>query len=112
MRLLSTIFCANCSSSSGRTAVLSCCTYWPRLSVQHQEDGAHGRAVMCRMGDLKYTMRLYEKDELYDLSKDPDEQVNVIDDPSYLSAILEFQKTILRWYQETVDWVPDRKDKR
>ena len=84
----------------------------PRLSVQHQEDGAHGRAVMCRMGDLKYTMRLYEKDELYDLSKDPDEQVNVIDDPSYLSAILEFQKTILRWYQETVDWVPDRKDKR
>lgn len=86
--------------------------YWPRLSVQHQEDGAHGRAVMCRMGDLKYTMRLYEKDELYDLSKDPDEQINVIDDPSYLSSIPEFQKTILRWYQETVDWVPDRKDKR
>ena len=86
--------------------------YYPRLSVQHQEDGAHGRAVMCRMGDLKYTMRLYEKDELYDLSKDTDEQVNRIDDPDYASDILKMQKTILHWYQETADWVPNRKDKR
>ena len=86
--------------------------YWPRLSVQHEENGAHGRAVMCRMGNLKYTMRLYEKDELYDLSEDPDEQVNEIDNPVYAASVTHMQKRILRWYQETADWVPDRKDKR
>ena len=86
--------------------------YWPRLSVQHQEDGAHGRATMCRIGNLKYTMRLYEKDELYNLENDPDEQVNEIDNPDYVQDILRMQKVILKWYQETVDWVPNRKDKR
>ena len=86
--------------------------YWPRLSVQHQEDGAHGRATMCRMENLKYTMRLYEKDELYDLEKDPEEQVNEIDNPAYAGDILRMQQVMLKWYQETADWVPDRKDKR
>ena len=86
--------------------------YWPRLSVQHQEDGAHGRATMCRIGNLKYTMRLYEKDELYNLENDPDEQVNEIDNPDYVQDILRMQKVILKWYQETADWVPNRKDKR
>ena len=86
--------------------------YWPRLSVQHEENGAHGRATMCRMGNIKYTMRLYEKDELYDLDKDPDEQVNEIDNPEYASTIIKMQSAILKWYQETADWVPNRKDKR
>ena len=86
--------------------------YWPRLSVQYEENGAHGRATMCRMGNIKYTMRLYEKDELYDLDKDPDEQVNEIDNPEYASTIIKMQSAILKWYQETADWVPNRKDKR
>ncbi len=86
--------------------------YWPRLSVQHEENGAHGRATMCRMGNIKYTMRLYEKDELYDLDNDPDEQINEIDNPKYASTIVKMQSAILKWYQETADWVPNRKDKR
>lgn len=86
--------------------------YWPRLNVQHQDDGSHGRAVMIRMGDLKYTMREYEKDELYDLDQDPDEQVNVIDEPAYKERLMEMKEYLLRWYQATADYVPDRKDVR
>ena len=67
---------------------------------------------MIRMGNLKYVQRLYEKDELYDLEKDPKEMVNVIDDPSYAAEVLKMQKRMLQWYQETADWVPNRKDIR
>ena len=86
--------------------------YWPRLNVQHQDNGAHGRASMIRMGSLKYTMREYEKDELYDLKKDPEEQVNEIDNPAYAEDVLVLQKRMLAWYQETADYVPNRRDVR
>ena len=86
--------------------------YWPRLNVQHQDDGSHGRAVMMRMGNLKYTMREYEKDELYDLDKDPDEQINEIDNPEYKEKLMEMKDYLLHWYQATVDYVPNRKDVR
>lgn len=67
---------------------------------------------MIRMGSLKYTRRLYEKDELYDLDKDPDEMVNRIDDPEYAEDIRKMQERMLSWYQETADRVPNRKDVR
>lgn len=86
--------------------------YWPRLNVQHQDDGSHGRAVMMRMGNLKYTMREYERDELYDLDRDPDEQINEIDNPEYKEKLMEMKDYMLRWYQATADYVPDRKDVR
>lgn len=86
--------------------------YWPRLAVQHEDSGAHGRAVMIRMGSLKYTMRYYEKDELYDLEEDPDEMHNEIDNPVYAEQIEKMKMQLLNWYQETADWIPNRKDVR
>lgn len=86
--------------------------YWPRLNVQHKEGPQHTRATMIRMGSLKYTMRLYEKDELYDLAKDPDELHNEIDNPAYEGKLCEMKERMLSWYQETADWVPDRRDLR
>lgn len=86
--------------------------YWPRLNVQHQDDGSHGRAVMIRIGNLKYTMREYERDELYDLDADPDEQINEIGNPAYEDQLKEMKEYLLRWYQATADYVPDRKDVR
>ncbi len=86
--------------------------YWPRISTQQEEGPQHTKATMIRMGNLKYVQRLYEKDELYDLEKDPKEMVNVIDDPSYAAEVLKMQKRMLQWYQETADWVPNRKDIR
>ena len=86
--------------------------YYPRLHVQHQDDGAHGRAVMIRMGNIKYTKRYEEKDELYDLDLDPNEMVNRIDDPAYTDIIEKMKLRMLEWYQETADWIPNRKDMR
>ena len=86
--------------------------YWPRINVQQKEGPQHTKATMIRMGNLKYVQRLYERDELYDLEKDPDELVNIIDDPAYASEILKMQQRMLSWYQETADFVPNRKDLR
>ena len=57
-------------------------------------------------------MREYEKDELYDLDKDPDEQINEIDNPEYKEKLMEMKDYLLHWYQATVDYVPNRKDVR
>lgn len=86
--------------------------YWPRISTQHEEGPQHTKAAMIRMGNLKYTHRLYERDELYDLSVDPDELINKIYDPSYKNDVIKLKERLLRWYQETADWVPNRKDTR
>lgn len=86
--------------------------YWPRISTQQQEGPQHTKATMIRMGNLKYVMREYEKDELYDLERDPDELVNRIDDPTYAQDVLKMQKRMLQWYQETADYVPVKEDPR
>ena len=86
--------------------------YWPRISTQHEEGPTHTRATMIRMGNLKYTMRLYERDTLYDLDLDPHEQVNRIDDPAYAEKVAQMRERLLTWYQQTADWVPNRKDMR
>ncbi|MBR0137985.1 MAG: sulfatase-like hydrolase/transferase, partial [Erysipelotrichaceae bacterium] len=86
--------------------------YWPRLNVQQKEGPQHTKATMIRMGDLKYIKRLYEKDELYDLKKDPQELVNEIDNPEYRGQLLKMKERMLTWYQETADYVPNRRDAR
>ncbi len=86
--------------------------YWPRVSTQHEEGPAHTKGCMIRMGELKYTMRLYEKDELYDLAADPMETVNRIDDPAYAQQLQALRMRLLRFYMETGDYVPPRMDKR
>lgn len=86
--------------------------YWPRISTQHEENGAHTKACMIRMGNLKYTMRLYEKDELYDLERDPMELHNLIDDASYSDSVQKLRGRMLQFYMETGDYVPVAMDKR
>lgn len=86
--------------------------YWPRLSTQSSEGPEHTKALMCRMENMKYTMRLYEKDELYDLDKDPLELNNQIDNPDYQDVIVKFKERILYYYMETSDFVPQGRDVR
>lgn len=86
--------------------------YWPRLSLQQKDGGPHARATMIRMGNLKYTMRMYGRDELYDLEIDPDETINRIDDPTYEKEVIRMKLRMLEWYQQTADCIPSRKDKR
>jgi arylsulfatase A-like enzyme len=96
------------STSAGTTGL-----YSPRLNLQITDDGVyHTKAAMCRTKTHKYTMRLYEQDELYDLVKDPLEEQNVIDNPAYREVRCELRQRLMRWYMETCDVVPQVTDKR
>ncbi len=86
--------------------------YYPRLTLQASQGPAHTKATMIRTHKLKYVRRLYEKDELYDLEKDPREQKNVIDNPAYAADVEALKDAMLRWYQETADVVPYKEDER
>lgn len=86
--------------------------YWPRISLQHEEGPAHTKACMVREGSLKYVMRLYEKDQLYDLAEDPSETCNLIDDARYAGDIARLKERLLSFYMETGDFVPPVMDKR
>ena len=80
--------------------------YWPRISLQHEEGGAHTKAVMARSGGLKYVLRLYEDDQLYDLERDPMELRNVVGDPAYAKDVGRLRASILTFFLETGDRVP------
>ena len=86
--------------------------YWPRVNLQRSEGPEHTKAVMIRTENYKYVKRLYEKDEFYDLTHDPKELFNRIDDPSMQQIILSLKERLLQFYLETGDVVPHITDKR
>jgi len=86
--------------------------YWPRLGLQASEGPEHTKAVMCRTKTHKYVRRLYEKDELYDLVKDPQELENCINDPNYVEVLSELKERLLDFYLETADVVKHQADRR
>lgn len=103
---------ARCCSEVGGNPPDPTLEYYPRLIVQEQDGEAHGKATMIRTKEYKYVRHLYERDEFYDLAKDPKEQENRIDDPAYASIIRELSDKMLAWYQETCDIVPFKQDSR
>jgi len=86
--------------------------YWPRISSQHEEGPTHTKATMMRMGNMKYTMRLYEMDELYNLETDTMEMNNLINDIAYQETIIQMRQRMLQYFVETGDYVPTHMDKR
>ncbi|MDR2695746.1 MAG: hypothetical protein LBC79_05140, partial [Deltaproteobacteria bacterium] len=84
--------------------------YYPRLSLQAREDGAHGKAVMLRTDTFKYVRRLQEPDEFYDLARG--ESVNRIGDPAYADDVTQAKQWMLDWLIATCDVVPKRIDSR
>lgn len=86
--------------------------YYPRMLMQFSQGPEHTKATMLRTHDFKYVRRLDEKDELYDLRKDPHEQHNIIDDPAMAETVQQMREQMLEWYQETCDTVPFKEDKR
>lgn len=85
--------------------------YWPRQTAQ-LDDRAHCKAVMIRGERYKYIRRILDRDEFYDLLKDPKEMHNQIDNPEYREIILEMKEELLNWYQCTCDIVPFDFDSR
>ncbi len=86
--------------------------YYPRLKLQRGEGPEHTKAVMCRTRSHKLVMRLYDRDELYDLDADPAELDNRIDDPALSAVHRTLVERVARFYLETADVVPHDADER
>jgi len=86
--------------------------YWPRLSAQEEEDGAHGKAIMIRAVRYKYVYRAQERDEFYDLELDPKEKDNRIEDPALTDEIQILKDKLLDFLVRTGDYVPPKREKR
>lgn len=86
--------------------------YWPRTQLQRSAGTEHTKATMCRTHNYKYVRRFYEEDELYDLSTDPQELHNRIDDPELTTIKHEMMERMLTFYQETCDVVSHEYDSR
>ncbi len=56
-----------------------------------------------RSGNLKYGWTCVGSDELYDLEKDPNETVNLIDDPAYSRELVNLKLMLRDWMKETAD---------
>ena len=85
--------------------------YWARTSEQMKMP-QHTKAVMIRNHHYKYVKRLYEKDEFYDLKSDPQERLNVIEQPEYKVIIDQFKVALSNFMLETCDQVPYQRDER
>jgi arylsulfatase A-like enzyme len=86
--------------------------YGRQAKVLRQNEKILGFATMCRTTKIKYVKRLYEKDELYDLEKDPCETVNLINDPQYGEILIDMRERLLNHYASTCDVVPFEQDSR
>lgn len=101
-----------CSETGGPDGLIKENLYYPRLSLQLSDDLYNGKGIMCRTERFKYIRRLYEKDELYDLEKDPKEVHNEIDNLDYQQTVLFMKEWLITHYQETCDVVPLKRDER
>ena len=57
--------------------------------------------VSIRLGDLKYGWNCSNWDELYNLSNDPFEMHNLIDDPTYAKQARHMRELIGEWMEES-----------
>ena len=85
--------------------------YYPRMTMQHRIP-EHGKATMLRTPTHKFVHRLYEANELYDLSSDLQEVQNLAGDPAYRDIERQLEQRLMQFYLETADIVPYQIDAR
>lgn len=86
--------------------------YEPKQTLQHDRPELAGRVIAMRTDRWTHVERLYEAPELYDRLDDPDELVNLADEPGHAATVAEGRDRIFRWLFETSDVVPWRADPR
>ena len=67
---------------------------------------------MITDGRYKYVERLFGDHEFYDLLADPGERINLYPQQKDSALVMEYQRAMLHWYQETCDIVPRDYDSR
>jgi len=58
---------------------------------------------MIRTAEFKYNHYILHGEELYDLKNDPDELINLADDPGYADRKKELKGVLDRWIKENDD---------
>ncbi len=102
-----------CTEAANNPELKPSSQYWPRQFAQMDTDGiAHGKAAMCRTRTHKYIRRLYEPDQLFDLTRDPHETRDVANEPAYQETLATLKERMLTWYMKTCDVVPFSIDRR
>ena len=85
--------------------------YYARLLGQCDAH-AHEKATMITDGRYKYVERLFGDHEFYDLLADPGERINLYPQQKDSALVIQYQRALLHWYQETCDLVPRDYDSR
>lgn len=78
-------------------------TEWTRYEVDHDAFGGLQMMRAITTQDFKLVINLMDKDELYDLQKDPYEVTNLIEDKNYTAIRNELHDKILKQMNETRD---------
>ena len=86
--------------------------YYPKGLLQQEVPASVCRATMIRDLNFKLVRRTEGQSELYDLSDDPQELRNRIDEPSLSEVRRQLESTLLDWYMKTADTVPIGQDSR
>jgi arylsulfatase A-like enzyme len=63
----------------------------------------YGGTRMVRTADWKYVTRAQGPSELYHLADDPEEQVNLIEDPRHAARVDEHHAVLVDWFREHTD---------
>ncbi|MBA7688433.1 hypothetical protein ES703_96913 [subsurface metagenome] len=66
---------------------------------------------MIRTKEWKYVARIEGKEELYNLKSDPQELINLIDVHNLKETKAKLKEELLRWYIETSDNAPMKKER-
>jgi arylsulfatase A-like enzyme len=77
------------------------------LMCQHHGHGTHTFQRLLRWGPYKYVAHLDDLDELYDLSSDPCELRNRIEDPALADVLDQARARLARWMDRCDDDAPD-----
>lgn len=86
--------------------------YANKANLQHEQPSLVGRAIAMRTERYTYIYRLYESDELYDRSDDPNETENLIDHPEHKGRINDMKSKVLDWLFSSADVIPWTADPR
>ena len=86
--------------------------YYPKGRMQQEVPESVCRATMLRSLNHKLIKRTSGRSELYDLSDDPLELNNRIDDPTMADTRKTLEDDMLNWYLRTSDTVPVGQDSR
>ncbi len=86
--------------------------YANKANLQHESPELVGKTIAMRTVDYTYVYRLYEDDEIYDRSADPNETINLIHQPGLESTITGLKEDMMDWLFETADVIPWKPDPR